>query len=68
MSLTVNVKERGVVADGALGQKLKTRDWFIVEGKLVEEYSKLYRAKGPVLKVTKLTAAQKPEQEVATFY
>ena len=63
-----DIAYRGVVADGTLGQKLNTRDWFIVEGKLVEEYSKLYRAKGPVLKVTKLTAAQKPEQEVATFY
>ena len=51
---------------GAL--KLDTRDWVIVEGKLVEEYSKLYRAKGPVLKVKSITKADKPTQEVATFY
>jgi uncharacterized membrane protein YcgQ (UPF0703/DUF1980 family) len=48
--------------------KLDTRDWVIVEGKLVEEYSKLYRAKGPVLKVKSITKADKPIQEVATFY
>ena len=48
--------------------KLNTRDWVIVEGRLVEEYSKLYRAKGPVLKVQSIVEAEKPIEEVATFY
>ena len=48
--------------------KLSTRDWVIVEGKLTEEYSKLYRAKGPVLTVEKIERAEKPKEEVATFY
>lgn len=63
-----DIAYRGVVAKGACGLPLKTRDWIIVEGKLTEEYSKLYRAKGPVLTVTKAQRAEKPEQEVATFY
>lgn len=63
-----DIAYRGVVADGMGSLKLDTRDWVIVEGKLVEEYSKLYRAKGPVLKVKSITKAEKPTQEVATFY
>ena len=63
-----DIAYRGVVADGMGSLKLDTRDWVTVEGKLVEEYSKLYRAKGPVLKVKTVAAAEKPAQEVATFY
>jgi len=63
-----DIAYRGVVAVGMGAMNLKTRDWVIVEGKLTEEYSKLYQAKGPILKVTKIVAAQKPAQEVATFY
>ena len=63
-----DIAYRGVVADGMGALKLDTRDWVVVEGKLVEEYSKLYRAKGPVLKVKSITKAEKPTQEVATFY
>lgn len=62
-----DIAYRGVVAKGMGNMKLKTRDWVIVEGKLAEEYSKLYRAKGPVLTVTKIATANKPIQEVATF-
>ena len=51
---------------GAL--KLKTRDWVSVEGVLSFEYSKLYRTEGPVLTVSKIERAEKPKQEVATFY
>ena len=63
-----DIAYRGVVADGMGQLKLKTRDWVIVEGKLVEEYSKLYRAKGLVLKVRSIISAEKPIEEVATFY
>ena len=48
--------------------KLKTRDWVTVEGKLSVEYSKLYRGTGPVLTVSNIDRADKPMQEVATFY
>ena len=63
-----DIAYRGVVAKGMGGLKLSTRDWVIVEGKLSEEYSKLYRARGPVLTVEKIERAEKPTQEVATFY
>lgn len=63
-----DIAYRGVVAKGMGGLKLSTRDWVILEGKLTEEYSKLYRAKGPVLSVKKIERAEKPQQEVATFY
>ncbi len=63
-----DIAYRGVVAKGTCGLKLKTRDWIIVEGTLGEEYSKLYRGKGPVLTVTSAQRAEKPAEEVATFY
>ena len=59
---------RGLVAKGMGGLKLSTRDWVTVEGKITEDYSPLYRGKGPVLSTTKVERAEKPEQEVATFY
>ncbi len=63
-----DIAYRGVVAKEMGSLKLQTRDWVTVEGKLCEEYSKLYRAKGPVLNVTKIERAEKPLEEVATFY
>ncbi|MBQ7333034.1 MAG: TIGR03943 family protein [Clostridia bacterium] len=63
-----DIAYRGVVAKGMGNLKLKTRDWVTVEGKLNEEYSKLYGAKGPVLTVAKISKAEKPQQELATFY
>lgn len=62
-----DIAYRGVVAKGMGSLKLKTRDWVIVEGKLIEEYSPIYQGKGPVLAVSSVTKAEKPEQEVATF-
>lgn len=63
-----DIAYRGVVAKGMHSVKLQTRDWVIVKGKLTEEYSKLYRGRGPVLTVTEIKRAEKPIQEVATFY
>ena len=63
-----DIAYRGVVAKGMAGMKLQTRDWVIVTGKLTEEFSKLYGGRGPVLAVTKLCRADKPIEEVATFY
>ena len=63
-----DIAYRGVVAKGMGTLKLATRDWVTVEGRIVEEYSKLYRGVGPVLYVNKIERAEKPEQEVATFY
>ena len=63
-----DIAYRGVVAKGMGNLNLKTRDWVMVEGKLIEEYSKLYQGKGPVLSVTKISKAEKPLQELATIY
>ena len=63
-----DIAYRGVVAKGMGGLKISTRDWVVVEGRLDEEYSKLYRAKGPVLTVSKIQRAEKPKEEVVTFY
>ena len=63
-----DIAYRGVVAKGMNKLKLETRDWVIAEGRLVEEYSSLYRAVGPVLYVKHLERAEKPIQEVVTFY
>lgn len=63
-----DIAYRGVVAKGMGKLKLATRDWVILEGKLSEEYSKLYRGRGPVLEVKKIEKSTKPAQEVATFY
>ena len=63
-----DIAYRGVVAKGMGQLKLNTRDWVTVEGKLNEEFSKLYGGKGPVLTVNKISRADKPTQEVATFY
>ena len=63
-----DIAYRGVVAKGSCGIKLQTRDWITVTGKLTEEYSPLYRGRGPVLIVSSTERAEKPTQEVATFY
>ena len=63
-----DIAYRGVVAIGTGGLKLSTRDWVTVEGTLTEEYSKLYRGRGPVLKVSSAERAERPLEEVATFY
>lgn len=63
-----DIAYRGVVAKGMGALKLQTRDWVIVEGRINEEFSKLYGGKGPVLTVKKIERAEKPDQEVATFY
>ncbi|MBE6627291.1 MAG: GTPase [Ruminococcaceae bacterium] len=63
-----DIAYRGLVAKGMGGLDIKTRDWVIVEGTLGVEYSKLYKAKGPVITVEKVVRADKPIEEVATFY
>lgn len=63
-----DIAYRGVVAKGTCGLNIKTRDWLLVEGKINEEFSKLYGGRGPVLTVTSAKKAERPEPEVATFY
>ena len=53
---------------GKLAEGVKTRDWLTVTGKIMYEYNSVYRSKDPVILAEKIEPAQKPEQEVATFY
>ena len=53
---------------GKLAEGIKTRDWVTVTGKIMYEYNSVYRSKGPVIIAEKVEPAEKPEQEVATFY
>ena len=63
-----DIAYKGVVASCDFNIKLTTREWVIVEGTLTEGYSKIYRGKGPMLKVSSVIKAAKPKDEVATFY
>ncbi len=63
-----DIAYKGVVASCDFNVKLSTREWVIVEGKLTEGYSKIYRGKGPILKVSSVIKSSKPKEEVATFY
>lgn len=47
---------------------IKSRDWLMITGTIKNEYSKFYRAKGPVVHVEEIAVTSKPEQEIATFY
>lgn len=51
-------------------QKIKpvSYGWYTVTAKIAVERHRLYKGKGPVLHVTDIERAQKPEEEVATFY
>ena len=64
--IIVAIKPAGVLSqsDGSSAPDMLT----ILKAYIKEEYSKLYRSKGPVLTVERIERAEKPEQEVATFY
>ncbi len=47
---------------------LKKRDWVVLTAKVSVEYHKAYGTKGPVLTAVAVEPAQKPAEEVATFY
>lgn len=47
---------------------LKSYDWIRLTGKIRLEKTRYYKARGPVIYLTEMTPAEKPEQPVATFY
>jgi len=57
-----------VVAEWKNSAALKSRQWVNVTGTIEVKRHKLYRGKGPVLKVSDVVLTSAPEQEVATFY
>lgn len=63
-----DITYRGLAVKAKERVPLETRDWITITGKLVLEYNKIYRGKGPVLEMISCDFAQKPAQEVATFF
>lgn len=63
-----DIEYRGVVCYGDEVVNLKMKDWVYVTAKIKVEKNKIYKGKGPVFYVSEIKEAEKPEQEVATFY
>ena len=63
-----DIQYMGLAAEWTGVSSLKARDWIKVTGVIAFEKNKLYRGKGPVLKVTDVSMTTPPKQEVATFY
>lgn len=57
-----------LVAEWKNSASLQSRQWVNVTGTIEVRKHKLYRGKGPVLKVSEVVLTSAPEQEVATFY
>ncbi len=57
-----------VVAEWKNAAQLQSRQWVNVTGVIKVEKHKMYRGKGPVLKVQEVIMTSAPEQEVATFF
>lgn len=63
-----DIQYMAVAAEWEGARELKSREWVNVTGKVSFERNRLYRGKGPVLKITKVEKTDPPAQEVATFY
>jgi hypothetical protein len=63
-----DIEFKGMVAILPERSMINNRDWVTITATFTREYHKLYRSKGPVLKVIDFIHSEKPEQEVATFY
>lgn len=57
----------GVICQSEKDLKLMQGSWVTVTAKISIEYNKIYKRKGPVLKVISVTPASAPEQTVVTF-
>ena len=62
-----DISYRAFCAKTAKAKQFRTRDWVLVTGTVVLEYTPLYGDKGPVLAVTEIEKTTPPEQELATF-
>ncbi len=63
-----DIQYGGMVALSKSAHAINTRDWVTVTATVAFEHNKMYRGKGPVLKVTAIESAEAPEQQVVTFY
>ena len=63
-----DIAYRGLVCKAPKKHHLKNRDWVVITAEISNEYHKVYRGNGPVLKLIDIAVSSKPDQEVATFY
>ena len=63
-----DIQYSGLVCKWLDANKLKNRTWGTVTARIELRFSKFYGRKGPVLNIISVEPAEKPEQEVATFY
>lgn len=69
MTCCVNdIKYAALVCKWPEAAPLHKRDWVLLTAKISVEYHKAYGTKGPVLTAIAVEHAEKPEEEVATFY
>ena len=57
----------GVICNSEKDLGLLTGNWITITAKISIEYNKIYKSKGPVLKVISVESAKEPEQPVVTF-
>ena len=57
----------GVICESEKDLGLAQGSWITITAKISIEYSKIYKGKGPVLKVISVAPATQPEQTVVTF-
>lgn len=63
-----DIEYKGLACKGGRTKEMKSRDWLMITGKIKNEYCSIYDGKGPVVKVFETQKAEKPIEEVATFY
>lgn len=63
-----DIQYSGLVCRWPEAGGLKNRSWGTVTASIELRFSRFYGRKGPVLNVLSVEPAEKPEQEVATFY
>ena len=57
----------GVICKSETPVSLQVGDWIMLTAKISIEFNKMYKGKGPVLKVIDIAKTTAPEQPVATF-
>lgn len=59
---------RGLICKTKEPAEVKNKEWVIITAKLVIAEHKVYGGEGPILIVQSIEKAEKPEQEVASFF
>jgi len=63
-----DIQYSGLACESDGSVQLSTKDWVIITAVIENKFHKIYRGKGPVLKVEKIERSEEPEQSLATFY